>query len=198
MPEDQLIALPPEVRTMVMTGANAMMNNATANSGMMGSGVMMDMSMMGPMGMGMNGDMSMGAQMMQGMMPDHSQVQQSGVGIVPGNGTPEQVGNGIGIMQDGFNPSAGGGNMMNIGMGGGDFVIQVSPKSISPFNWKSIFNSYYIGTKYSTADVSCYGGSDRCPCIWRSWYSGSIPKSWATSSTWIYRQRAWPGRLVWK
>ena len=128
MPEDQLIALPPDVRTMVMTGANAMMNNAAANSGMMGSGVMMDMSMMGPMGMGMNGDINMGPQMMQGMMPDHSQVQQSGVGIVPGNGTPEQVGNGISIMQDGFNPSAGGGsNMMNIGMGGGDFVIQVSP-----------------------------------------------------------------------
>jgi pre-mRNA 3'-end-processing factor FIP1 len=128
MPEDQLIALPPEVRTMVMTGANAMMNNAAASSGMMGSGVMMDMSMMGPMGMGMNGDMNMGAQLMQGMMPDHTQVQQSGVGIVPGNGTPEQVGNGIGIMQDGFNPSAGG-NMMNIGMGGGDFVMQVSLKN---------------------------------------------------------------------
>ena len=125
MPEDQLIALPPEVRTMVMTGANAMMNNAAANSGMMSSGVMMDMSMMGPMGIGMNGDMNMGAQLMQGMMPDHTQVQQSGVGIVPGNGTPEQVGNGIGIMQDGFN--AGGGNMMNIGIGGGDFVLQVYP-----------------------------------------------------------------------
>lgn len=127
MPEDQLIALPPDVRTMVMTGANAMMNNAAANSGMMGSGVMMDISMMGPMGMGMNGDMNMGAQLMQGMMPDHTQVQQSGVGVVQGNGTPEQVGNGIGIMQDGFNPSTGGSNMMNIGMGGGDFVIQVSP-----------------------------------------------------------------------
>ena len=137
MPEDQLIALPPDVRTMVMTGANAMMNNAAANSGMMGSGVMMDMSMMGPMGMGMNGDMNMGGQLMQGMIPDHTQVQQSGVGIVQGNGTPEQVGNGIGIMQDGFNSSAGGGNMMNIGMGGGDFVIQVSPKFVSLFNRKT-------------------------------------------------------------
>jgi hypothetical protein len=196
MPEDQLIALPPEVRTMVMTGANAMMNNAAANSGMMGSGVMMDMTMMGPMGMGMNGDMNMGAQLMQGMIPDHTQVQQSGVGIVPGNGTPEQVGNGIGIMQDGFNPSAGGGNMMNIGMSGGDFVIQVSSKFISPL--ENLSNSYCLGTKYSTADVSCYGGSDRCPCIGWSWYSSSIPKSWAISSTWIYGQRAWPGRLVWK
>jgi pre-mRNA 3'-end-processing factor FIP1 len=125
MPEEQLIALPPEVRTMVMTGANAMMNNAAANSGMMGSGVMMDMSMMGPMGMGMNGDMNMGGPLMQGMMPDNTQVQQQpGVGIVPTNTTPEQVGNGIGIMQDGFNSGAGSGNMMNIGMSG-DFVIQV-------------------------------------------------------------------------
>lgn len=61
---------------------------------------------------------------MQGMMPDNTQVQQqSGVGIVPANSTPEQVGNGIGIMQDGFNPSTGSGNMMNIGMTG-DFVMQ--------------------------------------------------------------------------
>jgi pre-mRNA 3'-end-processing factor FIP1 len=129
MPEDQLIALPSEVRTMVMTGANAMMNNA-ANSGMMGSGVMMDMSMMGSMGMGMNGDMNMGGPLMQGMMPDNTQVQQSGVGIVTGNGTPEQAGNGIAMMQDGFNPAAGS-NMMNIGMGG-DFALQVPPNSPIP------------------------------------------------------------------
>ncbi len=37
MPEDQLVALPPEVRTMVMTGANAMMNNAGATGAMMGA-----------------------------------------------------------------------------------------------------------------------------------------------------------------
>ncbi|KAF8167561.1 hypothetical protein B0H34DRAFT_779259 [Crassisporium funariophilum] len=122
MPEEQLIALPPEVRTMVMTGTTAMMNNAAANSGMMGPGVMMDMSgMMGPMGMGMNGDMGMNGPMMQGMMADGGQAQQSGVGVIPGNGTPEQVGNGVGMMQDGFNPGAGG--MMNMGMGN-EFVMQ--------------------------------------------------------------------------
>jgi len=120
MPEDQLIALPPEVRTMVMTGANAMMNNAGANPGMMGPGVMMDMGMMGPMGMGMNGDMGMGGQMMQGMMPDGGQGGQSVVGVVPTNATPEQV-NGVGMMQEGFNPGSG---MMNMGMGG-DYVMQV-------------------------------------------------------------------------
>ncbi|KAF8963947.1 hypothetical protein BDZ97DRAFT_1904746 [Flammula alnicola] len=118
MPEDQLIALPPEVRTMVMTGANAMMNNAGPNPAMMGPGVMMDMSgMMGPMGI----DMSMGNPMMQGMMTDGGQGQQAGVGGVPGTGTPEQV-NGVGMMQEGFNPGAGG-PMMNMAMGG-EYVMQ--------------------------------------------------------------------------
>ncbi|KAJ7492249.1 hypothetical protein FB451DRAFT_1388665 [Mycena latifolia] len=105
MPEDQLTALPPEVRQMVMTGTTAMMNGA-ANPAMMGQGMMMDMSgMMGPMGMGMNGDMGMNGPMMQvdgrGMMgmQDGSQV---------GNGTPEQHG----AMQDGF-----GGNPAMMGMG---------------------------------------------------------------------------------
>jgi len=108
---------------MVMTGASAMMNNA-ANPGMMGPGVMMDMSgMMGPMGMGMNGDMGMGGPMMQGMMPDGVQGQQA---VGPGgNGTPEQVGNGVGMMQDGFNPAAGGPGMMNMGMGG-EYGMQVN------------------------------------------------------------------------
>lgn len=105
---------------MVMTGANAMMNNAT-NPNMMGANVMMDMGMMGPMGMGMNGDMGMGNPMMQGMMgggPDGAQGQQPGVGA--NNGTPEQV-----MMQEGFNPNAGG--MMNMGMPGGEYSIQVCP-----------------------------------------------------------------------
>ncbi|KAF9566947.1 Fip1-domain-containing protein [Agrocybe pediades] len=115
MPEDQLVALPPELRTMVMTGANAMMNNATANPMM--PGMMMDMSNMVGMGMGMNGDMGMGNPMMQGMMgADGGQGQQAGMGI---NGTPEHV-NGVGMMQEGFNPAAAGG-MMNMGMGG-DFM----------------------------------------------------------------------------
>src|ERR1700720_3687274 len=80
MPEDQFSALPPELRTMVMTGATAMMNNSAANANMMGSmNPMMDMSgmggmNMGPMGMGMNGDMGM--QMQQaGPMMQEGQVQ---------------------------------------------------------------------------------------------------------------------------
>lgn len=63
MSEEQLNVLPPEVHTMVMTGANVAMNNAAQGMlGGPGGGMMMDMSGMGgPMGMGM-GDMgNMGA-----------------------------------------------------------------------------------------------------------------------------------------
>ncbi|KAF9469609.1 hypothetical protein BDZ94DRAFT_1206249 [Collybia nuda] len=123
MPEDQLSALPPEVRQMVMTGTTAMMNGGGPNAGMM---PMMDMSgMMGPMGMGMGmGDMGMGNPMMQaGMMQDASQVQQGGVGVGVGSGTPEQVGGNVAMMQDGFNGQPGGG-MMNMGMAGGDYGMQ--------------------------------------------------------------------------
>ncbi|KAG5643538.1 hypothetical protein DXG03_000679 [Asterophora parasitica] len=119
MQEDQLTALPPEVRQMVMTGTTAMMNGA-GNAGMMGPGVMMDMGMMGPMGMGM--DMGMGGPMMQ-MQQDGGGMQQGGVGVgVGNNGTPEQsvgVQGGVGMMQqDGFVGGQGQGDMMNMGMGG--------------------------------------------------------------------------------
>ncbi|KAJ7755015.1 hypothetical protein DFH07DRAFT_903975 [Mycena maculata] len=104
MAEDQLTALPPEVRQMVMTGTTAMMNGA-GNPAMMNPGMMMDMSgMMGPMGMGMNGDMGMNGGMMQMGMQDGGQAVGNG-----GTGTPEQQG----MMQEGFvgNPA-----MMGMGM----------------------------------------------------------------------------------
>ncbi|KAJ7269346.1 hypothetical protein B0H12DRAFT_1095290 [Mycena haematopus] len=104
MPEDQLTALPPEVRQMVMTGTTAMMNTA-ANPAMMGQGMMMDMSMMGPMGMGMNGDMSMmqvDGRGMMGMQPDGGQGQI-------GNG----AGNGVADNQEGFVGNPG---MMGMGI----------------------------------------------------------------------------------
>ncbi|KAJ6623049.1 hypothetical protein B0H10DRAFT_2431462 [Mycena sp. CBHHK59/15] len=111
MPEDQLTVLPPEVRQMVMTGTNAMLNGA-ANPGMMGQGVMMDMSgMMGPMGMGMNGDMSMNGPMMQGGMMTMQDGSQGQVGN-GGTGTPEQHGQAA-MMQEGY---GGGPAMMNMGM----------------------------------------------------------------------------------
>ena len=144
---------------MVMTGANAMMNNAAANSGMMGSGVMMDMSMMGPMGIGMNGDMNIGGPLMQGMMSDNTQVQQSGVGIVPASGTPEQVGNGIGIMQDSYNAGAGSGNMMNIGMGG-DFIVQVPPNII--------FTLFYLKNHLIPFCFRNKISHSRCILLWRA------------------------------
>ncbi|KAI5998051.1 hypothetical protein EDD15DRAFT_2243261 [Pisolithus albus] len=121
MTEDQLTALPPELRTMVMTGANAMMNQSS-NANMMGANVgmnpMMDMSGMGPinipMGMGMNGDLAMQMQAGGPMM-------QEGPGPVVTNGTPEQ---GVQMgMQDGFGGGAPGPGMMGMGMGG-DYGMQ--------------------------------------------------------------------------
>ena len=122
MPEDQLSALPPELRTMVMAGATAMMNNGAANANMMGGmNPMMDMSgmggmNMGPMGMGMNGDMGM--QMQQG-----GSMMQEGQGQGPGTGaTPEQ---GVQMgMQDGYGPGGPGPGMMGMAIGG-DFGMQV-------------------------------------------------------------------------
>jgi len=121
MPEDQLSALPPELRTMVMAGATAMMNNGAANANMMGGmNPMMDMSgmggmNMGPMGMGMNGDMGM--QMQQG-----GSMMQEGQGQGPGTGaTPEQ---GVQMgMQDGYGPGGPGPGMMGMAIGG-DFGMQ--------------------------------------------------------------------------
>ncbi|KAF8915058.1 hypothetical protein CPB85DRAFT_1295513 [Mucidula mucida] len=98
MPEEQVTALPPEVRQMVMTGTNAMLSNNGPNPAMM-----MDMGMMNPMAMGMTPDMSM----MQGMMPDGQ-----GQGIPGANGTPEPM------MQEGY---AGGGPGM---MMGSDYGMQ--------------------------------------------------------------------------
>ncbi|KAH7930463.1 hypothetical protein BV22DRAFT_1124963 [Leucogyrophana mollusca] len=125
MPEDQLTALPPELRTMVMTGANAMMATGGPNPNMMGAGVgmnpMMDMSGMGPMNMGpmgmqMNGDMSM-------QMQPGGPMMQDGPGPVQGgtNGTPEQ---GVQMgMQDGYGVGGPGPGMMGMGMGN-DFGMQ--------------------------------------------------------------------------
>lgn len=118
MPEDQMSALPPELRTMVMTGATAMMNGGGPNPNMMaGMNPMMDMSgmggmNMGPMGMGMNGDMQM--QMQQGgpMMPE-------GQGQGP-NGPSDQVQM---AMPDGYNQGPNGQGMMGMNMGG-EYAMQ--------------------------------------------------------------------------
>ncbi|KAJ8084762.1 cleavage polyadenylation factor subunit fip1 [Marasmius tenuissimus] len=126
MQEDQLTALPPEVRQMVMTGTSAMMNQMNQinqavagaggnmggdmgmNPGMMAPGVMMDMGMMNPMGMGMNGDMSnMGMGQMGMPMDGQPQGVVPGGGMgggMPGNNTPDQ--GGMGMMQEGGFPGA--------------------------------------------------------------------------------------------
>jgi len=80
MGEEQVQALPPEVRQMVMTGTSAMMN------GGMGAGMMGGMDGMGQMGMGGMGGMN---PMDMGMM------MQGQEGPVPGNGTPDMGGMGV-------------------------------------------------------------------------------------------------------
>ncbi|KAJ7742193.1 hypothetical protein B0H14DRAFT_471254 [Mycena olivaceomarginata] len=118
MPEDQLTALPPEVRQMVMTGTNAMLNGA-GNPALMGQGMMMDMSGMMPMGMGvgvgMGGEMGMNGAMMQVDGRAHAMMGmqdggqgQVGSGAGGGNGTPEG-----GMQEGGF---VGGPGMMGMGM----------------------------------------------------------------------------------
>ncbi|TDL20885.1 hypothetical protein BD410DRAFT_771928 [Rickenella mellea] len=132
MPEEQLVALPPEVRTMVMTGATAMMSaGAAQNPGMMNPAVgmnpMMDMSGMGgmgmgPMGMGMNGDMGMamqGGTMMQEGPVQGPNAGGSGASITPEQGAPGQMGQ-MG-MQEGFAPNTPGMMGMNAG---GEFGMQ--------------------------------------------------------------------------
>ncbi|EMD42254.1 hypothetical protein CERSUDRAFT_110784 [Gelatoporia subvermispora B] len=119
MPEEQLTALPPEIRTMVMAGATAMMANGGANgagmippgmngnammSQMMNMGGMMNpmMQEMGPgvgMGMGMNGEMMPGMQ-----MGGAAQGMPMGPGAQGMGGPPGQ-----GMMQEGVGPGVGAG-----------------------------------------------------------------------------------------
>lgn len=151
MGEDQITALPPEFRQMVMTGTTAMMNNNMSNmpnsmnagmnvtgpspAAMMNPQMMMEMSSM-MMNMG-NMDM---AQMMQ-QMQQQAQDGSAGPGGAGGMGVGGMGGMGVGVgaaneqvqpggpggmmMQDGPYPGGPGG-MMNMGMGGGgDFGMQV-------------------------------------------------------------------------
>ena len=122
MPEEQVLALPPEVRTMVMTGTNAMMGVAAAGGaggpvpgpvvgpGMIPPGVpvpmnpmnpmMADMSQMGGMGVGGPMGLPMGLPMGADM----------GVGM-PGNGP------GGPMMQDGPSPGMSQGQSGGVSLG---------------------------------------------------------------------------------
>ncbi|RPD64624.1 Fip1-domain-containing protein [Lentinus tigrinus ALCF2SS1-6] len=127
MPEDQLIALPPEVRTMVMAGATTVMaggGGGGGGGGMMPPGAGMNMNG-GPM---MNQMMNMGGMMNPMMemgvgMGDIGMMQEGGGG---GGGGPQgggqgnsegQVGMGMGV-GEGFGPGGGapGQGMMGMGM----------------------------------------------------------------------------------
>ncbi|CAL1694659.1 unnamed protein product [Somion occarium] len=139
MPEDQLTALPPEIRTMVMAGATAMMNQAGPNGmippgasmNMNGSAMMsmMDMNpMMNPMMhdmgvVGMSGEMGpMGPGMPMGG-PGGGPGQGMG-GVMP-QGPTSGMGGGVGGLSGGVGigpgcaPQAGGAEQMGMGDGFG-------------------------------------------------------------------------------
>ncbi|CDO73408.1 hypothetical protein BN946_scf185013.g42 [Trametes cinnabarina] len=128
MPEDQLVALPPEVRTMVMAGATAVMANGGGGPGgggmippgagmNMNGGMMNQMMNMGPM---MNPMMDMGVNMGDmGMMQDPSAGGPSGAGPQGGGQGPQDGQVGMGM--DGFGP---GGGASGPGMMGMDFGMQ--------------------------------------------------------------------------
>ncbi|KAG6879377.1 hypothetical protein C0992_003197 [Termitomyces sp. T32_za158] len=160
MQEEQITALPPDVRQMVMTGANAMMNGA-ANTGMMGPGVMMDMTgMMGPMGMGM--DMGMGGGMMQMQADGTGQMQQ---GVT--NGTPEQAAQGnvaVGMIQDaGFNGQQQG-DMMGMGMGN-EYAMQA--RLFSHLSLALPMYQGMDGPQQVVAPVPVPGGRGASPAAYR-------------------------------
>lgn len=154
MTEDQLTALPPEIRTMAIAGSAAMMNGGGggAHGGMMPAagmnmngnpmmGQMMNMPMMNPammqemgmgmgeMGMGMGGGPGMqmggGPGMQMGMMQGEGG-PGGGPGVPSGPGGQAQEG-GMG-MGEGFAPGPGGPSQGQgqgmMGMGG-DFSMQV-------------------------------------------------------------------------
>ncbi|KAF7793586.1 hypothetical protein EIP86_004700 [Pleurotus ostreatoroseus] len=126
MPEEQMAALPSEIRQMVMAGASAMMNSGNAGpgpGGMMPAGMnmnggmmnpMMDMGQMMPMMHDMDVSMAMASQGMQGMgMP-------MGPGMGPGMGG-QGMGQDMGVQGMGgqMGPQGMGGQGMNPqGMGG--------------------------------------------------------------------------------
>jgi len=156
MPEDQLASLPPEIRTMVMAGATAMMAQGGGapvpggpGPGMMAPGganpammnQMMNMNPMMDMGVGfvgMNGDMGP-------MMPDGVGVGNPGMGgglsggVGIGSGAAQQQGPpDMGMVVDGFvgGPGAQGQGMMGVGMGGGEFVgMQVRGSLAYPYRF---------------------------------------------------------------
>jgi pre-mRNA 3'-end-processing factor FIP1 len=133
MGEDQITALPPELRQMVMTGTSAMMNNSMQGNpmnvpgpspAMMNPQMMMEMQGM-MMNMGVQ-DMAAAAQMMQQLQ---QQGQDGSGGGGPGGGGqgggpggPQDGSAGM-MMQDGY--PGGPSGMMNMGGMGADYGMQV-------------------------------------------------------------------------
>lgn len=116
LPEDQITALPPEVRAMVMAGATALMSGGAVGPQMMGVGVGVPPpgGMMNPHEMGMMGVMG------------SSDMQPMQAGMMPGTVSDNDVMNLPGMTQEGFqqNGPLGGATGQIIPMPQ-DFTIQV-------------------------------------------------------------------------
>ena len=122
--EDQLLALPQDVRNMVMAGATTVM---AGGGGGPGAGGMMQMNG-GPM---MNQMMNMGPMMnpmMEMGMGDMAMMQDGGGGGPQGGGQGNPEGQvGMGMVGEGFGPGGGGGGQGMMGMGmNPEFAMQVS------------------------------------------------------------------------
>ncbi|KAI0830889.1 hypothetical protein BC628DRAFT_1312893 [Trametes gibbosa] len=161
MPEDQLIALPPEVRTMVMAGATAVMANGGGGPGgggmippgagmnMNGNPMMNQMMGMGPM---MNPMMDMGVNMGDmGMMQDGS----GGQGGPQGGGQGGQDGMGMSGVGGGFGPENGGQVQGMMGMGMNEYGGMQDPSAMGQQMYPSMEGS---GTPTPVAPALVRGG----------------------------------------
>ena len=165
MPEDQLAQLPPELRTMVMTGATAMMANG---------GAPMMQPAMNPMMAPEMGNMNMGPQMMNPMMASMGgEMGMDGVGV----GVGAQQGQG-GPMQDqlaaagveGFGPQG----AIGVNMAMAEYGLQVCVLALSfipaaecahsriRVGCSRCNHSSSNNNKYSSSNSSSFSSNNKC------------------------------------
>ena len=140
MGEEQLLALPPEVRTMIMTGTNAMMGVAAGGGGP-GPGVGVGPGMLPP-GLGPMGPMNP-------MMADMSQMGGMGVGPMPvglpGMG-PMGMNGDMGVGMPGSGPGPNGTPMMPDGIAPGPMQGQVQSSGNTPEQGRQTLPEGMVGS----------------------------------------------------
>lgn len=151
MGEEQLIALPPEVRTMVITGTNAMMGVAAGGGGP-GPGVGVGPGMLPP-GMGPMGPMNP-------MMADMSQMGGMGVGPMPvgmsGPMGPMGMNGDMGVGMQGPGPGPNGAQMMPDGIAPGQMQMQM-PSANTPEQVRQSLPEGMVGPNMMNMNVGDMG-----------------------------------------